>query len=369
MSAMVTRAMSTLPGRDYWAPEVFDVERERVFARSWFYAGRAEGLDEPGDFVRVDVAGESVIVVRTKAGELRGFYNVCRHRGSRLCDAASGRMKGAVKCPYHAWAYSFEGRLIGTPNVAKDEIDRESLGLWPVAVDTWQGFLFVHLDPDPVPLADALAAQHDSPLPLARYQLGELRIGHRTVTEVQANWKVLIENYNECLHCPTVPPELIAVVPGFRHGKVYDEDRPDGGMTLADGGNSFTLTGRSDLPVLPGLTDHDEKSLYGCTVYPNMFIDVTGTGAISTVLLPREAGHTTVISEYLFRPEVIAAPGFDPADIVEFTELVAGQDYVVCERVQRGVRSRAFTQGVLAEKDALLDGFNTRYLAQRGPVE
>jgi Rieske 2Fe-2S family protein len=76
-----------------------------------------------------------------------------------------------------------------------------------------------------------------------------------------------------------------------------------------------------------------------------------------------------VISEYLFRPEVIAAPGFDPADIVEFTELVAGQDYVVCERVQRGVRSRAFTQGVLAETDALLDGFNTRYLAQRGPVE
>jgi glycine betaine catabolism A len=365
---MASPKMTTLPGRDYHAASVFDVERERIFARSWFYAGRAEGLDGPGDFVQVDVAGESAIVVRTKDGELRGFYNVCRHRGSRLCDEASGRMKGAVKCPYHAWAYSFEGRLIGTPNVGKDEIDRDALGLWPVAVNTWQGFLFVHLDPDPVPLEDALRDQPDSPLSFARFNLHELRIGHRTVTEVQANWKILIENYNECLHCPTVHPELVAVVPTFRKGEVYDTERRDGGVALVDGGNSFTRTGRSDLPALPGLSAHDEASLYGSTVYPNMFIDVTGTGAVSTVLLPRDAGRTTVVTEYLFRPEVIAAPGFDPSDIVEFTELVAHQDYGVCERVQRGVRSRAFTHGVLAQKDGLLDSFNARYLALRGPI-
>jgi phenylpropionate dioxygenase-like ring-hydroxylating dioxygenase large terminal subunit len=366
---MVSRERNTLPGRDYHAAEVFDLERERIFARNWFYAGRAEGLDAPGDFVTVDVAGESVIVLRTKAGELRGFYNVCRHRGSRLCDEAAGRMKGAVKCPYHAWSYSFEGRLIGTPNVARDEVDRDALGLWPVPVDTWQGFLFVHLDPDPAPLEDALREQQDSPLPFARFNLGELRIGRRTVTEVQANWKILIENYNECLHCPTVHPELVAVVPAFRKGGVYDPARTDGGVALADGGNSFTRTGRSDLPALPGLDAHDESSLYGSTVYPNMFIDVTGTGAVSTILLPRDAGHTTVVTEYLFRPEVIAAAGFDPTDVVEFTELVAHQDYVVCERVQRGVRSRAFTRGVLAEKDSLLEGFNARYLAERGPAE
>ena len=294
--------MQTLPGRDYHAAEVFDLERERVFARSWFYAGRDEGLDEPGDFVSVDVAGESVIVVRTKQGELRGFYNVCRHRGSRLCDERSGRMKGAIKCPYHAWAYSFDGRLIGTPNVGKDEVDRDSLGLWPIEVAVWQGFLFVHLDPDPVPLEQALADQDFSALPLARFDLAALRIGHRTVTEVQANWKILIDNYNECLHCPTVHPELVAVVPTFRTGASYDAERDDGGVALAGGGNSFTATGRSHLPPLPGLSPEDESSLHGVTVYPNMFIDVTGTGAISTVLLPREAGHTTVITEYLFRP-------------------------------------------------------------------
>ncbi len=357
--------IKTLSGRDYHTVEVFELERERIFARNWFYAGRADTLAEPGDFLTVDVAGESVLLVRGKDDRVRGFYNVCRHRGSRLCDDLTGRMKGAVKCPYHAWSYSFDGRLIGTPNVGKDEVDRDQLGLWPVCVESWQGFLFVHLDADPEPLEGWLAGHRDGPLAFARFNLDQLRTGHTTVTEVDANWKILIENYNECLHCPTVHPELVAVVPAFRKGSVYDAHRPDGGVALAGGGNSFTATGRSSVPVMPGLDEVDASLLHGCTVYPNMFIDVTGTGAISTQILPREPGRTTIITEYLFRPEAIDSPGFDPSEIVDFVELVARQDYDVCERVQRGVRSRAFTNGVLAEKDALVESFVKRYLADR----
>jgi Rieske 2Fe-2S family protein len=169
-------------------------------------------------------------------------------------------------------------------------------------------------------------------LRFARFNLDGLRLGHRTVTEVEANWKILIENYNECLHCPTVHPELVAVIPAFRKGAVLDPKRTDGGVAIANGGNSFSESGRSSLPPLPGMTPEDETSLYGCTVYPNMFIDVTGSGAISTLLMPRSPDHTTVVSEYLFPPEVIAGEGFDPSEIVEFVELVAHQDYVVCER-------------------------------------
>src|SRR6266581_3678275 len=128
---------ATLPGTDYYAPEVWELERERIFFRGWYYLGRAEGLDEPGEFATFDVAGESILVVVDPDGRLRGFYNVCRHRGSRLCDDEAGRMRGAIKCPYHAWAYSFDGRLIGTPMIGEDEIDRSELGLWRVTVDTW----------------------------------------------------------------------------------------------------------------------------------------------------------------------------------------------------------------------------------------
>jgi Rieske 2Fe-2S family protein len=359
-----TEVRRSLSGRDYSAPEVFELDRERIFYRHWFYVGREEVLSNAGDFIVADVAGESIVLVRGTDDVLRGFYNVCRHRGSRLCDDA-GHLRGAIKCPYHAWAYSFDGRLIGTPMVGKDEIDRDSLGLWPVALDTWAGFVFVSLADAPSPLRDALGDQEDEPLSFERFRLDELRLAHRTVTDVEANWKILVENYNECLHCPTVHPELVAVVPTYRKGLVTENGRTDGGVAIANGGTSFTRSGHSSLPVMPGLDDEQATSIYAALIFPNMFLDVSGTSTVSTRLEPRSAERTTVITEYLFRPEVIDDPSFDPTEIVEFTELVAHQDYAVCERVQKGVRSRAFTHGVYPEKDELPYAFDRRYLAAR----
>jgi Rieske 2Fe-2S family protein len=358
----------TLPGRDYRDPEVFEAEREQIFHRVWVYVGREEQVADTGACMVLDVTGESVIVVRGRDGALHAHYNVCRHRGARLCDPGLHQLKGAIKCPYHAWSYGHDGQLIGTPNVAADEVDREQLSLWPVAVDTWEGFVFVSLGDDPEPLADWLARQLDPPFRLAKYGLGALRLGHRTVSEVAANWKVLIENYNECLHCPTVHPELVRLIPVYRSGSVVDAARDDGGVGLADGSTSFSHTGRTALPLLPGMDDHDANSYFGCVVFPNMFIDITGTSAISTVLVPTGPAHTTVITEYLFPADAVAAPDFDPSEIVDFTELVAAQDYDVCVRVQQGVSSRAFTHGVYAQKDDLLHDFNVRYLEERGPA-
>jgi Rieske 2Fe-2S family protein len=356
----------TLPGTDYWAPEVFELDRERIFFRHWFYVGRVDGLVDAGDFLVADVAGESIIVIRGKDGELRGFYNVCRHRGSRLCDdEATGRMRGAIKCPYHAWSYSFDGRLVGTPMVGIDEVDRDSLGLWPVAVDTWAGFVFVNLADEPTPLLEALADQDDEPLSFERFGLDDLRVAHRTATDVEANWKIHVENYNECLHCPAVHPELVALVPTYRKGLVIEDGRSDGGVSIANGGTSFTRSGHSSLPAMAGLDDQQANSIYAALVFPNLFIDISATSTVATRLEPLTPTCTRVVTEYLFPPESIADPSFDPTEIIEFNELVAHQDYVVCERAQKGVRSRAFTHGVYPEKDALPYAFDRRYLAAR----
>ncbi len=363
---MATQPKQTLPGRDYWSDEVYELDRERIFFRHWNYLCRVDELEETGSYLATDVAGEGILVVRGRDGELRAFYNVCRHRGSMLCTEGTGRVKGAIKCPYHAWSYSLDGRLIGTPMIAPDELDRDALGLWPVAVDVWAGFVFASLAADPEPLVDSLAAQAESPLPFEHFgPLGELRVGVRTSTDVEANWKILVENYNECLHCPTVHPELSAVVPTYGRGEVIEDGRDDGGVAIAGGGTSFTFDGRSPIPVMPGFADHEQSSIYTACIFPNMFLDISATSTVVSCLQPRGPERTTVVMEYLFRPEVVDEPGFDPGEIVEFTELVARQDYVVCERVQRGVRSRAFTHGVYAEKDALPAAFNERYLAAR----
>ena len=134
--------LATFPGRYYYDPAIFAREQERIFARMWVYGGVANSLAKPGDYRTLTIANESVIVVRTKQGDLRAFLNVCRHRGSRLCPEASGRLNGSIQCRYHAWTYALDGRLIGAPNVFnRPEFERDLYGLHPVALEVWQGLV------------------------------------------------------------------------------------------------------------------------------------------------------------------------------------------------------------------------------------
>ena len=360
----------SLPGRDYHDPAVYEVERERLFHRAWFCVGREEQVPAPGDYLTRDVAGESVLVTRTKGGELAAFYNVCRHRGSVLCEEPMGHTKGAIVCPYHNWTYGMDGELIGTPNVHEnDGLDRGAFGLRRVHLDSWDGFVFVNLDQEPRPLLDQLAIEPDEPLSYERYRTGELRVGARVVYEVEANWKIVVDNFNECLHCPSVHPELTALVPIYRKGIVLDDERSDGGVTLAEGAYTFATDGVSKLPLLPDLEDIDCRTYYGYSVFPNLLVNLLSTGVMAYSLFPKGPAHTTVVSEYLYRPETIETDGFDPSDMVEFLDLVSRQDWSVCERAQRGVSSKGFVQGVYPPQDYLLHLFAERYLAERGPLE
>lgn len=358
-----------LSGRDYCEPGIYELERERIFYRSWLCAGRAEELPEAGDFLTRDVAGESVLVVRTREGDLRAFYNVCRHRGTRLCGEPAGRAHRVFVCPYHAWTYALDGRLLRTPNLRAGDLDPAAHGLRPVALEPWDGFLWLNLaEKPPRSLLEQLALEPGAPLAFGRYRTGELRIGHRIAYEVRVNWKILHDNFNECLHCPGLHPELVKIVPLYRSGQVVDPARADGGATLAEGLYTFTDSGRSRLPLLPDLSDLDRRTYYGYSVFPNLLVNLLSTGVMTYTLYPRAVDHTTIVSEYLFRPEAIASEGFDCSDMVGFLDRVSLQDWGICEKVQRGVRSRGFARGVYPPPDRMLHEFAERYLAERGPA-
>jgi Rieske 2Fe-2S family protein len=367
---MVSEVRRTLPGVAYHSDETYAVDTERVFYRNWMYAGRAERVARPGAWMRVEIAGESILVVRGKDEQLRAFYNVCRHRGSRICDDEQGEVRSHLRCPYHAWGYALDGTLVTTPMIEKDEIDRTSTSLWPVHLDVWEGFVFLNLTRgEPQPLLESMADQADDPLALARVGLSELRIGHISTVDVQANWKIVIENYNECLHCPTVHPELVSVLPAYRRGSIFEDGREDGGVTLADGRTSVALDPRLRLPLLPGLKDQEgPASYFGALVYPTMFLDVDGSSALATAVFPTGPRSCRLVTEYLFSPEAFADPNFDPQPIVDFNELVTRQDNEACERVQRGVTSRAFEHGVFPAKDGWVHVFDQRYLKDVGSV-
>lgn len=352
---------STLDHADYCSPDVFAREQRLIFHAGWFYACHVDSL--PAGHRRVvDVAGESVIVARDVDGALHAFANVCRHRGSQLCDPEPDgcATKGAIRCPYHAWTYGLDGSLRATPRV-DDELDRSALALWQRHVAEWNGMLFVSVAPRPMPLEQWLHDQSQWVFKFADLPLADLKVGARTRSEVKANWKIIMENYEECLHCAVVHPELVDLIPIYRTGNVLDPDRVDGGVELTDGADSFTRDGTSKLSVLPGITAADVNLYRGAEVFPNVMLDVTGTSASLTALYPTGPDSTTVIAEYLFSAGDVARADFDPSEVVAFNELVGKQDYEVCERVQRGVASPAFTTGVLTSKDNLVMEFVQQY--------
>jgi Rieske 2Fe-2S family protein len=355
----------TLSGADYVSREVYEQECERIWWGDWICLGRTEEVASPGDYIVRDVAGESIFITRNDGGELHGFYNVCSHRGTKFLDdePSGGHSKKAFVCPYHAWTYDLNGRLIGTPNVKEDEqFDRSAFPLHQVAVDSYAGFLFVNLAREPRSLIDALTDGAESITAFERFKMEELHVGVRIVYEVAANWKIIVENYNECLHCPQIHPELVQVVPLFRFGEVWDEETRDDGNWMMEGATSFTATGTSELPKLPDLLPEDYSMYYGSYEFPNLLLNLHPDCVMYYVGFPKGPGHTTVVSEFLFRPETIADQElFKPDPVVDFWDRISRQDWEVCARAQTGVGSRAFTAGVYPRQDRFLYNFNEEW--------
>lgn len=350
----------TLTGRDYLDPAVFDIDRARVFHRTWWLCGRGERLS-PGARDVVDIAGESVLLVRDREGTLRAFANTCRHRGSRLCDGHAESSQASFMCPYHAWTYALDGSLVATPRLDPGEVDRSSHSLWTHHVTEWEGFVFVCVADEPPPFDEWLATDGSRLIDLQRFGFGRLRIGARATNVTHANWKVVVENYLECLHCAHVHPEFADLVPHFAGGWTWDPGRPDGGVTLARG-TTLSIAPGHVVPIA-GLLPSDGDGYFGGTVFPNVFVDATASCVVVSALFPEGPDRTRMEMDFLFDPAALVEPGFDPRPIVEFNELVAAQDGAVCERVQQGVASRRFTHGVLTSKDRLVADFVRRYRA------
>ena len=366
MSSKFDKLEATLPRDDYVAAGRFAAERDAIFHKEWFCAGRCEGVEKKGEYRLVNVLGESILIVCDDGGALNAFYNVCRHRGSQLVAAEnseeqSGQFAASIRCPYHSWNYKLNGELHSTPHL---NIDKSCMGLRQVEIDTWGGFIFVRLVTGKQTLLESLGG---IPEQLCRYPLAELRIARQITYSVKANWKVLLENFNECYHCGGVHPELCKVVPVFRHGGGMDLPWIDG-IPHREGANTFTFSGTTNREPFPGLNEDEKTKHKGELIYPNVMLSMSMDHGAATVLWPRAPDHTDIITDFLFHPDEMAKSDFDPIDAVEFWDLVNKQDWAICENVQRGMNSRSFESGYYAPmEDWSLDIRN--YVRNRLPQE
>ncbi len=347
---------AALPRAQYVDHATWLDERDAVLFGEWFCVGRLRdlGLDEPGRLAVVDVVGESVLVTSDEAGALHAAYNVCRHRGSQVVPVAEPGetvtcAAQALRCPYHSWTYGLDGRLLKAPHADLD--DPAAFSLTGVGADSWGGFVFVHLTPGRAePLADSVERLDST---LGNYGLDSLVTGRTMTYEVAANYKVLLENYNECYHCGPVHPELSRLVPSFAGGgSALDWDE---GIPHRDGAWTFTMTGTTTRAALPGLTEAERTRHKGDLTYPNLMVSASADHVASFTLSPRAADRTTVRCDLLFASDEVASAGFDPADAADLWDLVNRQDWAICESVQRGMTSRGYRGGWFApmEDDSL----------------
>lgn len=346
---------AALPREMYVDESAWRAELDAVLFRDWFCLGRLDdlGLAAPRRALTAEVGGESVIVTSDEQGVLHAAYNVCRHRGCQLRPPEQATKPAgeasALRCPYHSWTYGLDGRLLKSPHA--DVQDPAEFALHPVGVETWAGFVFVHLTPAG---AGALAEQvAHAETTLANYGIGDLVTGRVLDYEVAANYKVLLENYNECYHCGPVHPELSRLVPSFAGGGGgLDWDK---GVPHREGAWTFTTTGTTDRAPLPGLDEDERVRHKGDLVYPNLMLSASADHVAAYVLQPLAVDRTRVTCSLLFARDEAAGPSFDPSDAADLWDLVNRQDWAICEAVQRGMSSRAYTHGWFApmEDDSL----------------
>jgi Rieske 2Fe-2S family protein len=363
-----TNPMYTLPREYYHAQSIYREEVEKIFYKRWIMVCREEEVAGAGDYMVVAVGDESVLVVRDGDGQIYAHFNVCRHRGTRICTNDHGQFgTDGIRCPYHAWSYATDGRLLTAP-LMKDTpgFCQEDMGLFKVHVGLWGGFVFVNLDEHPVSFEhemDALIGKFDD------WKLPELRIAHSLHYTLKCNWKLILQNYQECYHCPGVHPLLSKWTP-FRNA-VHDCFKGaiiGGYMEMTEPGGSMTMDGKSAAPPVCNVSGADLQRVHYYSVFPNLLLsphpDFVLYHRIRSVAIDQIQNDCF----FLMHPDVIADPArmerFQSA--IEFWDLTNRQDWEVCEQMQQGTGSVRFTRGLYSSQEDILYALDEEVLKSLG---
>ena len=359
-----TSGVKTLPQRYFISDDVFVKERERIFSAEWFCVGRQSQLENAGQYLLADVADESLIIVRDQTERLHGFYNVCRHRGTRMCEEQKGQFAQVIQCPYHAWTYRLDGRLAGAPHMEDVEgFDKAEHSLHAVGLALWEGFIFVNLAEDPVPLAERFEPLEGK---FSHWNLPQLRPARMIEYDVRANWKLIFENYSECYHCPLVHPDLSKLSP-------YDSAENDlcegpflGGFMTITRGRSLTMSGNACAIPVGDIKAEDHHRVFYYSIFPNMLLSMHPDYVMVHQIWPRSPGRTLIVCSWFFHPDAFGRADFNPGDAVDFWDMTNRQDWHVCELSQQGIASRAYEPGFYSPRESIPAAWDREYLRAMG---
>ncbi len=359
----LTEVIPSLAAKSYFDERTYESELTSIWYQNWIYAGRADEIKNVGDFKSVRLGSQNILLVRSTDLVINGFFNTCRHRGSKLCTQDKGNLKTKhISCPYHRWTYSLDGALVKTPHLTPtDDFDRSNYSLYPVAVEQWGGCLFVNLAGENATSFDlSMDPSYDL---LDNWPLQDLKLAHSYQSRLQCNWKIFWENFVECYHCPGLHPELCDLVPIYKRTQVSHDDEPDwenhqqdtdpsyrGGIKT--GAGSWSMDGKIHGCVFPKLSTEERQIGF---VYvqnlPSVFVVAHADYVRIVSILPDGPDGILLKVEWLLSEESLAKENLALAKIVDFGLLIIQQDATICELNQQGVQSIPHHNGVLMPQE------------------
>jgi Rieske 2Fe-2S family protein len=340
-----------LPRPAYLDQAVFDWEEHNFFRGGWMCVARSEDIGHVADQRAESVGSSGVFLVRSE-DRVRGFANVCHHRGHELLPRGESRNMHTVVCPYHSWSYHLDGSLRSAPRFDPwEHFDPEENGLVELPTEEWHGLVFVNVSRGAPPIERYFSGLE--PL-VAAHEPERLRVAAHHDYVVAANWKILIENYQECYHCAMIHPQLCMVSPPGS-GENYQDGHSGawvgGWMALRDGADTMSISGTGNGTALRGLNARARREVVYLVLFPNVLLSLHPDYVMTHVLTPLGPGGTRVRCSWFFSPEDLARPTFEPSYAVDFWDLTNRQDWSACESVQRGLASEHWVPGHLAPEE------------------
>ena len=358
----------TLPGKYYHSQEIYQEEVEKIFCKFWIYACRTEEIPEVGDYKLIQIEDESIILVRDKSSDIKGLFNVCSHRGTQLCTEPTGNFKGkSIQCPYHAWTYALDGKLLGAPLMQEGPgFKKDECNLHQAQVHIWEGFVFINLDKNPAHFEVQMEALIGK---FSDWKIGELQIAKHIKYELNCNWKLILQNYQECYHCPGVHPLLTKLTPVQSARHDHSKGAVIGGfMDLTKERGSMTMNGEAAAPPICDVSGDDLQRIYYYSIFPNMLLTPHPDFVMFHHITP--LGPEKIINDcyWLFRPEIINDPEAQAGvqSAIEFWDLTNRQDWTVCEQMQQGTKSSRFTRGYYSGREDILHQLDNELLKALG---
>ena len=334
----------TLPSSAYVDKAVLQLEKERIFSRTWQLVAHASELSRVGDFKPTTIIDEPILLTHPREGDLRGFYNVCRHRAAQVV-ATRGNRK-SLQCGYHGWVYGLDGNLQAAREMeGTEDFDKGDFGLVPIGVDTLGPFVFANLDPATRPLAESIGKIPDE-IESAGYDLGTMRSVERRDYEIKCNWKVYVDNYLEGYHLPIAHPGLFKELD-------YDQYRVE----------TFKYYSKQHAPIrelkpgeVPGrdrryvrMPGSEEDALY-YWIFPNTMLNIYQDNISTNVIIPLGVDRTLTIFEWFYAEPGTGTGWESMQQTIAFSDEIQQEDIAVCEQVQRGLRSRSYESGRFSAK-------------------